>query len=106
MADNDCFRVMDELLRDIRRKVDDSLYMVPFGGKTVVMTGDWRQILAVVPRRSRSAIVACTLKKSYLWPYFKPLRLTINIRVEGTNVGAHQGHVHFPIGFWTLVKAN
>ena len=44
MADNDCFRVVDELLRDIMRKVDDALQMVPFGSKTVVMTGDWWQI--------------------------------------------------------------
>ena len=64
--------------------------MVPFGGKTVVMTGDWRQILPVVPRGSRAAIFASTLKKSSLWPHFKTLRLTTNICVEGTGVNAHQ----------------
>ena len=90
MADNDCFRVLDELLRDIMRQVDDALHVVPFGGETVVMTGDWRQILPVVPRGSRAAIVASTLKKNYFWPYFKTLRLTTNIRVEGTDVHAHQ----------------
>ena len=91
IADNDCFRVLDELLRDIMRKVDDALYMVPFGGKTVVMTGEWRQILPVVPCVSRAAIFASTLKKNYLWPYFKTVPLTTNIRIEGTNVNAHQG---------------
>ena len=50
MAENDCFRVLDELLRDIMCQVDDALHMVPFGRKTVVITGDWRQILPVVPR--------------------------------------------------------
>ena len=67
-----------------------ALYMVPFDGKTVVKTGDWRQNLPVVLRGPRAAIVASTLKKGYLWPYFKTLRLTTNIHVEGTNIHAHQ----------------
>ena len=85
MADNDCFRVLDELLKDIMGANDEALRLVPFGGKTVVMTGDWRQILPVVPRGSRAAVIAATLKKSYLWPYFKTLELTTNIRVRGTS---------------------
>ena len=95
MTDNDCFRVLDELLRDIMRKVDDALHMVPFVGKTMVMTGDFRQILPVVPRGSRAAIGASNLNKSYPWPYFKTLRLTTNIHVEGTNVDAR-----LPAGDW------
>ena len=61
MADNDRFCVLDELLHEIMRQVDDALHMVPFGGKTVVMTGDWPQILPNVPGGSRPAIVAFTL---------------------------------------------
>ena len=64
---------------------DEALRLVPFGGKTVVMTGGWRQILPVVPRGSRAAVIAATLKKSYLWPYFKTLELMTNIRVRGTS---------------------
>ena len=85
MADNDLLRVLDELLKDIMGANDEALRLVPFGGKTVVMTGDWRQILPVVPRGSRAAVIAATLKKSYLWPYFKTLELTTNIRVRGTS---------------------
>ena len=85
MADNDCFYVLDEVLRDIMPQVDNALHMVPFGAGTVVMTGDWWQILLFVPRGSRAAIVASTLQKSYLWPHFKALCLNTNIRVN-----AHQ----------------
>ena len=90
MTDNDCFRVLHELLPDIMRKVADALYMVPFGGKTMVMRGNRRNILPVVPCGSRAAMVTSSLKKSDLWPYFKTLRLTTNICVEGTNADAPQ----------------
>ena len=104
MADDDCFRVLDELLRDIMRNVDDALHVVPFGGKTVVMTGNWRHILLVLPRGSRAAIGASTLKKSYPWPYFKTLRLTTNIRVEGTDVDAHQEARAFSNWLWDVCE--
>ena len=30
-------------------------------------------------------MIAATLKKWYLWPYFKTMELTTNIRVQGTS---------------------
>ena len=72
------------------RKVNDVLHMVPFRSNTMVMTGNWRQILRVMPRGSRAAIIASALKKTYLCPHFKTLRLTTNIRVEWTHVAAHR----------------
>ena len=85
MADNDCCRVLDELLKDIMGADDEALRLVPFGGKTVLMTGDLGQIVPVAPRGSRAAVMAGTLNKSYLWPYFKALELTTNIRLRGTS---------------------
>ena len=81
----DCFRVLDKLLKDIMGADDEALRLVPFGGKTVVMTGDSGQSLPVVPCGSRAAVIAATLKKSYLWPYLKSLELTTNIWVQGTS---------------------
>ena len=84
MADGDGFCVLDEVSRDIMGIVDNALSLVPFGGKTVLMTGDWRRILPVVPRGSRATVITSSLKKSYLWPSFKNLRLSTNICVHGT----------------------
>lgn len=39
----------------------------PFGGVVVVFSGDFRQVLPVVKRGSRAAIVAMTIQKSQLW---------------------------------------
>ena len=82
MANKDNFGVVDELLRDIMKDVDETLESVPFGGKVFIASGDWRQILPVVRRGTRASIIGSCLKRSYLWNEFKVLHLTINMRVQ------------------------
>ena len=60
-------------MQDIRKKSS------PFGGLTVLLAGDWRQILPVVLHGSRPDIVDATLKSSYLWQIVTRLQLTQNI---------------------------
>ncbi|MCI00855.1 helicase-like protein, partial [Trifolium medium] len=40
-----------------------------FGGKVMVFGGDFRQILPVVPRGSRSDIIHASLNLSYIWDH-------------------------------------
>jgi hypothetical protein len=48
--------------------IDPALKDMFFGGKVVVMGGDFRQILPVVPRGKRSQIMDASLKRSVvLW---------------------------------------
>ncbi|KAF7835704.1 ATP-dependent DNA helicase pif1-like [Senna tora] len=54
----------------------------PFGGKVVVLGGDFRQILPVIPRAGREDIVLASLNSSYLWPSCKVLSLTKNMRLS------------------------
>ena len=61
------------ILQDIRKK------SLPFGGLTVHLAGDWRQILPVVRHGSRPDIVDATLKSSYLWQIVTRLQLTQNM---------------------------
>ena len=82
MGHRDVYRVIDVLLRDIMGAVDSTLETVPFGGKVVVLAGDWRQLPPVVRHGSRGATVNATLKKSSLWDLFRVLTLTINMRVQ------------------------
>ena len=81
MMKRHCFEAVDRLLRDIMRTVDPQLAHVPFGGKVVVTAGDFRQILPVVSRGTRSAVVNLALNRSPLWTHFVQLELTINMRV-------------------------
>ncbi|XP_031111962.1 uncharacterized protein LOC116015935 [Ipomoea triloba] len=54
---------------------------MPFGGKIVVLGGDFRQILPVIPKGTRQDIVGATINSSYLWRYCKVFRLTKHLRL-------------------------
>ncbi|UYV82863.1 hypothetical protein LAZ67_22001131, partial [Cordylochernes scorpioides] len=76
MAHYRALEIVDRLLKDIMH------CDLAFGGKVVVLGGDFRQVLLVVPRASRAEIVAACIKQSKLWPLFVILRLTQNMRAE------------------------
>jgi ATP-dependent DNA helicase PIF1 len=50
-----------------------------FGGKTVVLGGDFRQILPIVPKGGQEDIVSASLNRSHLWQHVMILRLHINM---------------------------
>ena len=66
---------LDRTLRDLMENVE------PFGGKVIVLAGDFRQLPTVLPRATRAQIVSASIKKSYLWPKFRILRLIENMRI-------------------------
>ena len=76
MANMYALTCVDRLLKDIMGND------VPFGGKIIVLGGDFRQVLPVVPHASRAATIANSIKFSPLWPIFKTLKLSQNMRAE------------------------
>jgi len=56
-----------------------------FGGKIVVLGGDFRQILPVVPKGGREDIVSASLPQSHLWQHVTIFHLHINMRVMVAN---------------------
>ena len=76
MARKEVYEAVDRSFQDIRGN------NLPFGGITVLLSGDWRQILPVVRHGGRADIVAACLKKSYLWKKVKVLKLTKNMRLN------------------------
>ncbi|XP_073137503.1 uncharacterized protein [Henckelia pumila] len=83
-----CFEALDKSMRDIMRFVNPSSLHLPFGGKTVVFGGDFRQILPVIPKGSRQDIVNATINSSYIWRHCTVLRLTKNMRLQ--NLGSDE----------------
>jgi len=79
MAHKFCFEALDRTLKDIMKEHNKSDFI--FGGKVIVFGGDFRQILPVIPRGSRSDIVHATVNSSYLWEYCQILNLTKNMRL-------------------------
>lgn len=45
MAHRNCFEALDKSLRDVLRFTNENSLEKPFGGMTVVLGGDFRQIL-------------------------------------------------------------
>ncbi|XP_022008025.1 uncharacterized protein LOC110907339 [Helianthus annuus] len=74
MAKRQAIEAVDRTLKDI---IGVNL---PFGGKIMVMGGDFRQVLPVVKRGTRAQIVDSSLRMSPLWHLTKKMRLTINMR--------------------------
>ena len=56
----------------------------PFGGKIIILAGDYRQCLPVVPGANRAHIVDICLPNSQLWQYFKIYSLSENMRVKAS----------------------
>ncbi|XP_070004230.1 uncharacterized protein [Nicotiana sylvestris] len=83
-----CFEALDQTLRDILRFKDPSNLDRPFGGKTIVLGGGFRQILPVITKGTRQEIVKATLNSSYLWPHCQVLKLTTNMRLQENRSGA------------------
>ncbi|XP_034934873.1 uncharacterized protein [Chelonus insularis] len=76
MAPRYALEIMDRTLRDITNKKD-----VAFGGKIVVLGGDFRQLLPVKTHSTRSETVNLSIKFSSLWKNFQLFSLSQNMRV-------------------------
>lgn len=75
MAPNLVLKVINQLLCDIMNNKE------PFGGKTIFMGGDFRQVLPVTPYASKTQIIESSIKRSELWNCFKHLQLSENMRI-------------------------
>ncbi|CAN6678727.1 unnamed protein product [Malus baccata var. baccata] len=77
-----CFEALDKSLYDIMSHLNDSQGNTPFGGKTLLLGGDFRQILPVIPGGSKEDIINASLNSSYLWSHFKIFYLKENMRLS------------------------
>ncbi|KAL3620575.1 hypothetical protein CASFOL_035487 [Castilleja foliolosa] len=76
MSDRRCFECLDKTLRDITDNADR-----PFGGKTILLGGDFRQTLPVKVKCTHSEIIDSTLPRSNLWQHFRIFKLRDNMRL-------------------------
>ena len=79
MLDRFNLEAMDRTLRDLLQTPN-----IPFGGKVVILAGDFRQCLPVVPGQHKAGIIKHSIIKSYLWGFFKVLELSVNMRVRAS----------------------
>jgi len=72
--------VVNRLLKDI---MENDVF---FGGKVIVLGGDFRQVLPVVPQGSRRLTIQNCIKHSPIWPHIKILKLFRNMRVNQNEI--------------------
>jgi ATP-dependent DNA helicase PIF1 len=73
---------LDRTFRDLMSQEDPRCEHVPFGGKPMLLGGDFRQIATVIPKGSRGQIVNASVKRSRLWEHVQVLQLHTNMRVQ------------------------
>ncbi|KAG2780359.1 hypothetical protein PC116_g19114 [Phytophthora cactorum] len=61
------YDAVDRTLRDLLKND------MPFGGVTMLLSGDFRQTLPVIPRAGPAEVIAALLKRSSLWRHFETL---------------------------------
>jgi ATP-dependent DNA helicase PIF1 len=79
MLDRFQLESLDRTLRDLMGQPDQ-----PFGGKILILAGDFRQCLPVVPGATRAGTVSHSINQSYLWKHFDILKLKENMRVRAS----------------------
>ena len=70
------FLAVDRLLKDLTKRSE------PFSGKVILFGGDFRQVLPVILRGSRSLTVSSCIKKHKLWSEFYVMKLSENMRAR------------------------
>ncbi|KAH1246655.1 ATP-dependent DNA helicase PIF1 [Glycine max] len=92
MAHKFCFEALDK-----NRSSSDTI----FGGKVIVLDGDFKQILPIIPRGSHSDIVHATINSSYLWNDHQVLILSKNMRLESNMQAAERKEIAI-FAYWIL----
>ena len=82
MAQQNYFEAIDRLLSDILHLTGSDSGDKPFGRKTIVLGGDFRQKFPVVTKGQREQIVEASINKSSLWNNCRVFILTKNIRLN------------------------
>jgi len=91
-----CFEALDRSLKDLLRHKNDDRLDIPFGGMVVVLDGDFRQILPVIPKGTSQEVVHASINSSQLWRHCEVLTLTTNMRLlHGCSNDEYHGRKEF-----------
>ena len=80
------FKALDKTLRDILGFQDSYKQNQIFGGLTVLLGGNFRQVLLVIPKLKRKEVVNACINRSSMWKYCKVFTLTWSMRVNEYSV--------------------
>jgi hypothetical protein len=79
MAHKKFLEILDHTLQDLQKNQNR------FSGAMILLAGDFRQTLLVIPRPTPADELNACLKSCILWKDVKTLKLNMNMRVELQN---------------------
>ena len=97
MNDRKCFEAVDKTLRDILNEPTH-----PFGGKSVLLGGDFRQTLPIKPKGTKKDIIASSIVESFLWKHFNIHKLPQNMRLHRPNLTSEEKQKVSEFSSWLL----
>ncbi|KAM0931002.1 hypothetical protein ACQ4PT_000606 [Festuca glaucescens] len=106
MTSRYCFEALDRTLRDVLSSNDSSKSSLPFGGKTVILGGDFRQVLPVIEGGSRNEIIDASLIASPLWKQATVLNLKENMRLKRPDLSSVEHEELSVFSQWVLDIGN
>lgn len=97
-----CFEALDRTRRDIQSADDPANEHKPFGGKPILLGGDFRQVLPVIEQGTRADVVDASLVRSALWKHVEVLHLTINMRLHNPSLSQQERGELAEFAKWVL----
>ncbi|WVZ95295.1 hypothetical protein U9M48_041079 [Paspalum notatum var. saurae] len=97
-----CFEALDRTLRDIMASKDSALSLKQFGGITVVLGGDFRQTLPILPNARKQEILSASITRSHLWQTCNIMYLTENMRLRSPLLSDAQRQSLHEFAGWLL----
>jgi hypothetical protein len=79
MMHHRAFKAVNQTLCDLMQLDDAQATEKIFGGKILVLGGDFRQILPIVPKGGREDILSASLPRLHLWQHVTIFHLHINM---------------------------
>ncbi|KAI3836317.1 hypothetical protein MKX03_034312 [Papaver bracteatum] len=97
MVHRNALEAVDTTLKDL---MDDDEKI--FGGKTILLGGDFRQVLPVIRGGTRADIVSASINRSHLWSDCQVFKLTTNMRIRNKNADRVELPKIKEFGKWVL----
>ncbi|GJU24125.1 DNA helicase [Tanacetum coccineum] len=101
MNDKRCFEALDRTLRDLMNAPE-----TVFGGKTVILGGDFRQTLPVKKGAVKQDLIHASIAESYLWRDFKVCTLKQNMRLLRSDLSDEERERSKLFAEWLLDVGN
>uniref|UniRef100_A0A6N2MMY2 ATP-dependent DNA helicase n=1 Tax=Salix viminalis TaxID=40686 RepID=A0A6N2MMY2_SALVM len=106
MINRFCFEALDCSMRDVILEGDNYNNDLPFCGKTILLGGDFCQILLVIPGGTKKQIINAYLTSLTLWSRFTVLTLIENIRLSTNGLTFEEKANIHEFSKWTLSVGN